>query len=86
MTRKYWKGIDELKETPQFIESRDQEFPTQVPVEEFLSDVSFVALKNGQHNGVGYFVDSDRSLNGMNRQFPLSDVFDLIVESFQDAR
>jgi glutaredoxin-related protein len=55
-------------------------------IEEFLSDVSFVALKNGQHNGVGYFVDSDRSQNGMNRQFPLSDVFDLIVESFQDAR
>ena len=38
MTRKYWKGIDELKETPQFLESRDQEFPTQTSVEEFLGD------------------------------------------------
>ncbi|HIP32625.1 MAG TPA: hypothetical protein EYG86_07690, partial [Crocinitomicaceae bacterium] len=37
-TRKYWKGIDELKQTPQFIESRDQEFPTQTSVEEFLGD------------------------------------------------
>ncbi len=40
MTRKYWKGIDELKETPEFLESRDQEFPTQTSVEEFLGDES----------------------------------------------
>lgn len=40
MTRKYWKGIDELKETPQFLESRDQEFPAQSSVEEFLGDES----------------------------------------------
>lgn len=38
MTRKYWKGIEELKQTPQFLESRDQEFPAQTSVEEFLSD------------------------------------------------
>ena len=38
MKRKYWKGIEELKQTPQFLESRDQEFPAQTSVEEFLSD------------------------------------------------
>lgn len=38
MERKYWKGIDELKETPQFLESLDQEFPTHQNVEEFLGD------------------------------------------------
>ena len=38
MTRKYWKGISELEETPQFLESRKQEFPTETSVEEFLSD------------------------------------------------
>lgn len=38
MTRKYWKGIDELKETPQFLASRDQEFPAQSNVEEFLGN------------------------------------------------
>lgn len=37
MTKKYWKGIDELKETPSFLASRDQEFPAQ-SVEEFLGD------------------------------------------------
>ncbi len=40
MTRKYWKGIDELTETPQFLASRDQEFPAQTSVEDFLSDES----------------------------------------------
>ena len=38
MTRKYWKGLEELKETPEFIKQRENEFPSQVSVEEFLSD------------------------------------------------
>lgn len=40
MNRKYWKGVDELHQTPQFLKSRDQEFPaqTQTSVDEFLSD------------------------------------------------
>jgi MoCo/4Fe-4S cofactor protein with predicted Tat translocation signal len=37
-TRKYWKGLDELKETPEFLATKDQEFPSQMTVEEFLSD------------------------------------------------
>jgi molybdopterin-containing oxidoreductase family iron-sulfur binding subunit len=38
MTRKYWKGLEELKETPEFLNSRDQEFPSQMSVEEFLGE------------------------------------------------
>ncbi len=38
MTRKYWKGLEELKETPEFLKSKEQEFPSQMSVEEFLSD------------------------------------------------
>jgi MoCo/4Fe-4S cofactor protein with predicted Tat translocation signal len=38
MSRKYWKGLEELKETPSFIERRDQEFPQPVSVEDFLGD------------------------------------------------
>jgi len=38
MTRKYWKGLEELRETPEFLKSKEQEFPTQVSVEEFLGD------------------------------------------------
>jgi molybdopterin-containing oxidoreductase family iron-sulfur binding subunit len=37
-TRKYWKGLEELKETPEFIQARDQEFPAEMSVDEFLSD------------------------------------------------
>lgn len=40
MTKKYWKGLDELQETPAFVESRDREFPESVTVDEFLGDDS----------------------------------------------
>lgn len=36
--RKYWKGLDELEETPTFLEQRDQEFATGSSVEEFMGD------------------------------------------------
>ena len=38
MTKKYWKGIDELEQTPAFVEQRDNEFAPSVSVDEFLSD------------------------------------------------
>ncbi len=38
ITRKYWKGIEELKQTPEFIKHKEQEFPNQQTIEEFLSD------------------------------------------------
>jgi MoCo/4Fe-4S cofactor protein with predicted Tat translocation signal len=38
MTRKYWKGLEELKETPEFLQNRDQEFPKETNIEEFLGD------------------------------------------------
>ncbi len=50
MTRKYWKGIEELKETPQFLESRDQEFPAQSSVEEFLSDENLKETSTGRRD------------------------------------
>lgn len=38
MSKKYWKGIDELKETPEFIKHKDQEFVNQQTIEDFLAD------------------------------------------------
>jgi MoCo/4Fe-4S cofactor protein with predicted Tat translocation signal len=38
MSKKYWKGLDELNQTPAFIEARDREFPQTVTVDEFLGD------------------------------------------------
>ena len=45
MTRKYWKGLEELHETPEFLKSQEQEFPQQQSVEEFLADDN---LSDGQ--------------------------------------
>jgi len=38
MNKKYWKGLDELKETPEFLQQRDQEFPQSMSVDQFLAD------------------------------------------------
>ena len=37
-TKKYWKGLEELNNSPEFIKHAHNEFAEQVPVEEFLSD------------------------------------------------
>ncbi len=38
MTRKYWKGLEELHETPEFLASKNQEFQEELSIEEFLGD------------------------------------------------
>ncbi len=38
-TKKYWKGIEELEQTPEFVESSQKEFAEYVPVDEFLGKV-----------------------------------------------
>lgn len=35
--KKYWKGIEELDNTPEFVESSQKEFSEYVPVDEFLT-------------------------------------------------
>ncbi|MBL4651785.1 MAG: TAT-variant-translocated molybdopterin oxidoreductase [Flavobacteriales bacterium] len=35
---KYWRGVEELQEDPQFLENAQNEFPEQIPVDEFLAD------------------------------------------------
>jgi molybdopterin-containing oxidoreductase family iron-sulfur binding subunit len=37
-TKKYWRGIEELKQSPDFVENQDKEFAEYVPVNEFLED------------------------------------------------
>lgn len=46
------------------------------------NDVAFVALKNGQHNGIGYFLDSgtEHTLDGI--EFPLRDLPSRILHVF----
>lgn len=37
-TKKYWKGIEELEETPEFIHNKQNEFAEDLPVDTFLSN------------------------------------------------
>lgn len=39
MSKKYWKGLEELNQTPEFIQTRDEEFGQDVvSIDEFLAD------------------------------------------------
>jgi MoCo/4Fe-4S cofactor protein with predicted Tat translocation signal len=38
--KKYWKGFDELNQTPEFLENAQSEFPQELSVDEFLADDS----------------------------------------------
>jgi hypothetical protein len=38
------------------------------------NDVAFVALKNGEHNGIGYFLDAGAPAVAGEQQFPLSEI------------
>jgi len=50
MSKKYWKGLDELQQTPAFIESRDREFPQSITVDEFLGDEKLAETSNCERN------------------------------------
>lgn len=43
------------------------------PVTGFRNDVAFVAIKNGEHNGTGYFVDTGR-ITGASEEFALTEL------------
>jgi hypothetical protein len=58
----------------------DVELRTQdVVIKDFKKHVAFVALKNGVHNGVGYFLDTGVPKNTLPPVFPLKDLADLIM-------
>ncbi|MFL5764964.1 MAG: TAT-variant-translocated molybdopterin oxidoreductase [Bacteroidia bacterium] len=39
-TKKYWKGLEELNNSPEFVQKSQDEFAEQIPVEKFLEDSS----------------------------------------------
>ncbi|MCI4668634.1 MAG: TAT-variant-translocated molybdopterin oxidoreductase [Bacteroidia bacterium] len=39
-TPKYWRGLDELNQTPEFLASVEKEFPTDKPMDEVLAETS----------------------------------------------
>lgn len=52
-------------------------------IENFRSQVVFVALKNGQHNGIGYFADSDRRPNTVPKTIPLTNIYTEVLRAFE---
>lgn len=49
----------------------------------FRKDVSFVAIKNGHHNGQGYYLDSSKKPDELQEEFPLKNIFTYITEHFE---
>jgi hypothetical protein len=47
-----------------------------------IDDVAFVAIKNGRHNGVGYFADSGQRKDSLCQPFPLRTLPDKICSAF----
>jgi molybdopterin-containing oxidoreductase family iron-sulfur binding subunit len=42
-TKQYWKGLEELSNTSEFVEQRDKEFSEQIPVDEFIGKENVLA-------------------------------------------
>ena len=45
--------------------------------------VSFVAIKNGEHNGIGYFMDT-KIIYDSNNKINITSIFDIIIKSFDE--
>lgn len=45
-TKKYWKGLEELNNSPEFVQNVNKEFTEQIPVDEFLGDNN-LSVNNG---------------------------------------
>ena len=49
-TKKYWAGVEDLQQTPGFLERQEKEFNEKIPVEEFLSDDSLESSTTGRRD------------------------------------
>ncbi|MFD1551525.1 molybdopterin oxidoreductase [Putridiphycobacter roseus] len=48
--KKYWKGLEEFHETPEFLESSKNEFPEELSVNEFLSNENLEESSTGRRD------------------------------------
>jgi hypothetical protein len=56
----------------------------QVIIEDLYPLVVFVAIKNGQHNGIGYFVDTGTGGEDAS-SFPVAEIFDRVNLAFRQS-
>ena len=54
------------------------------PIEDFREHVSFVAIKNGQHNGHGYLIDSGHIVEQPASSLPLRSLPDVVKAAFSN--
>lgn len=47
-------------------------------IEDFYQDVAFVAIRNGQHNGIGYFLDTGIRVPADAKRFPVREIWDRV--------
>lgn len=53
--------------------------------DDLAANVTFVAIKNGQHNGIGYFADAGRKHSPSVDRFPLKDLPNRIMQALEMA-
>lgn len=51
-------------------------------ISEFKKHVSFVAIKNGEHDGIGYYLDTQFVKNKSKERIPLKNVFEKVMNTF----
>ena len=49
---------------------------------DFDQDVTFVAIKNGQHNGIGYLIDTAKPIHSPGCQIELASLYDRVIQAF----
>jgi hypothetical protein len=57
-------------------------FLNQKEFTNFNNDVAFVAIKNGHHDSLGYYLDSSRRPNELKEKFPLKDLYGFTLKHF----
>ena len=48
----------------------------------FKNDLNFVAIKNGHHDSLGYYLDTSRNSNVVDKNIPIEDIFDIVMNHF----
>ena len=49
-TKKYWAGLEDLHQKPEFLERQKKEFQEEIPVEEFLGDRGLSSSTTGRRD------------------------------------
>jgi len=52
-----------------------------IVINNFEDKVAFVAIKNGEHDGIGYLIDTNVKLSGEKEEIELKEVFNILKES-----